>query len=92
VTPGRGSIEPVSTYRIQLQPAFDFAALGEQTDYLAELGVSHAYLSPILQRTRGSTQRQPTSSTTAGSRGTSAVTRLRGAAGNGSVQQDWRGG
>lgn len=46
---------PVSTYRIQLHPGFDFAASAAQADYLAELGVSHAYLSPILQAAPGST-------------------------------------
>ena len=46
---------PSATYRLQMQKTFDFAALGEQADYLAALGVSHAYLSPILQATPGST-------------------------------------
>jgi (1->4)-alpha-D-glucan 1-alpha-D-glucosylmutase len=45
---------PTATHRIQLQPAFGFAALGEQADYLAALGISHVYLSPVLQAAPGS--------------------------------------
>ena len=45
---------PVSTYRIQLTPGFGFAAAGEQAEYLARLGVSHVYLSPILEAAPGS--------------------------------------
>ena len=44
----------MSTYRLQLQPGFGFAAAAASADYLAELGVSHVYLSPILQATPGS--------------------------------------
>jgi malto-oligosyltrehalose synthase len=40
---------PLSTYRLQLRPGFGFAEAGELADYLAELGVTHVYLSPILQ-------------------------------------------
>ncbi len=46
---------PVSTYRLQLQPGFGFADAGAIADYLAGLGVTHAYLSPILQAAPGST-------------------------------------
>jgi (1->4)-alpha-D-glucan 1-alpha-D-glucosylmutase len=45
---------PVSTYRLQLQPGFGFADAGATADYLADLGVTHAYLSPILQAAPGS--------------------------------------
>jgi (1->4)-alpha-D-glucan 1-alpha-D-glucosylmutase len=45
---------PVSTYRLQLQPGFGFAEAGEAAGYLADLGVTHAYLSPILQAAPGS--------------------------------------
>jgi malto-oligosyltrehalose synthase len=38
-----------STYRLQLTPQFGFAAAAERAAYLADLGVSHVYLSPILQ-------------------------------------------
>ncbi|MFI6501122.1 malto-oligosyltrehalose synthase [Nonomuraea typhae] len=40
---------PTSTYRIQLTPDFGFAQVAEIAPYLRELGVSHVYLSPILQ-------------------------------------------
>ena len=46
---------PVSTYRLQLQPGFGFADAAAVADYLADLGVTHVYLSPILQATPGST-------------------------------------
>jgi malto-oligosyltrehalose synthase len=46
---------PISTYRLQLRPGFGFAEAGELADYLADLGVTHVYLSPILQANPGST-------------------------------------
>jgi malto-oligosyltrehalose synthase len=46
---------PVSTYRLQLTPDFGFSAVAGIAGYLADLGVTHAYLSPILQATPGST-------------------------------------
>ena len=45
---------PAGTYRWQLQPAFGFAEAAAVADYLAELGVTHAYLSPILAAAPGS--------------------------------------
>ncbi len=45
---------PTSTYRVQLRPEWGFAELAEQADYLADLGISHAYLSPVLQAVPGS--------------------------------------
>jgi (1->4)-alpha-D-glucan 1-alpha-D-glucosylmutase len=45
---------PSSTYRLQLSPDFDFADAADQAAYLADLGVTHAYLSPILQAAPGS--------------------------------------
>jgi (1->4)-alpha-D-glucan 1-alpha-D-glucosylmutase len=45
---------PVSTYRLQLTAEFPLAAAAEICDYLAELGVDWAYLSPLLQAVRGS--------------------------------------
>ncbi|HXL91507.1 MAG TPA: malto-oligosyltrehalose synthase [Streptosporangiaceae bacterium] len=45
---------PRSTYRLQLTADFGFAAAGELAGYLADLGVTHAYLSPILQAAPGS--------------------------------------
>ena len=45
---------PRATYRLQLGPGFGFAEAGEIASYLADLGVSHAYLSPILEAAPGS--------------------------------------
>jgi (1->4)-alpha-D-glucan 1-alpha-D-glucosylmutase len=45
---------PTATYRLQLRKGFGFAEAGELAGYLAALGVSHVYLSPILQATPGS--------------------------------------
>ena len=44
-----------ATYRLQLHADFGFADAVGQLDYLADLGVSHLYLSPILQAAPGST-------------------------------------
>jgi (1->4)-alpha-D-glucan 1-alpha-D-glucosylmutase len=49
-TPGT----PGSTYRLQLTPEFGFERAAEQVDYLVELGVTHAYLSPVLDAVPGS--------------------------------------
>ena len=46
---------PRATYRVQLQLGFDFAAAAELVAYLAQLGVSHLYVSPITQAVPGST-------------------------------------
>ncbi len=46
---------PVSTYRLQLRSGFGFADAAAIADYLACLGVTHVYLSPILQAAPGST-------------------------------------
>ncbi|MEU7894591.1 malto-oligosyltrehalose synthase [Nonomuraea sp. NPDC049152] len=40
---------PVSTYRVQLTPDFGFAEVAGIAPYLRDLGVSHVYLSPVLQ-------------------------------------------
>jgi (1->4)-alpha-D-glucan 1-alpha-D-glucosylmutase len=45
---------PVSTYRLQLRREFGFARAAEIAGYLAGLGVTHVYLSPILQAAAGS--------------------------------------
>ena len=44
-----------ATYRLQLGPDLGFAAARELVPYLAELGVSHLYLSPSLEARSGST-------------------------------------
>lgn len=51
--PGRGV--PTSTYRFQIQPEFAFEQAAQQAEYLAALGISHAYLSPVLEPAPGST-------------------------------------
>jgi len=48
-------LAPLATYRLQLHPRFDFDAAAGVADYLAALGVSHVYLSPVLQAAPGST-------------------------------------
>ena len=45
---------PDSTYRLQLTPEFGFAEAADVADYLADLGVSHVYLSPVLEAVPGS--------------------------------------
>jgi (1->4)-alpha-D-glucan 1-alpha-D-glucosylmutase len=45
---------PGSTYRLQLRPAFGFDEAAAVLPYLRDLGVTHAYLSPILQAQPGS--------------------------------------
>ena len=48
-------VTPRATYRLQLRPGFGFDQVAELAPYLAALGVSHVYLSPILQAAPGST-------------------------------------
>ncbi len=44
-----------ATYRLQLHAGFDFAAAAAAIPYLTSLGISHLYLSPVLQAAKGST-------------------------------------
>ena len=44
-----------ATYRLQLRPGFGFDEARAIVPYLRELGVSHLYLSPIMEARRGST-------------------------------------
>ncbi len=53
--PESGRPVPASTYRLQIRPEFGFADVAAIADYLTALGVGHAYLSPILAPTPGST-------------------------------------
>ena len=53
--PGPDRIVPTATYRLQVHGGFTFDQAAEQARYLADLGVSHAYLSPVLQPAPGST-------------------------------------
>ncbi|MFI1971441.1 malto-oligosyltrehalose synthase [Streptomyces cinnamoneus] len=48
------SAPPTATYRLQLQPAFPFAAAERAVPHLAALGVSHLHLSPVLEAVPGS--------------------------------------
>ena len=45
---------PSSTYRLQIRRAFDLDDAAAVTDYLRDLGVGWAYLSPLLRATEGS--------------------------------------
>ena len=44
-----------ATYRLQLTPAFGFEDARQLLPYLRDLGISHLYLSPVLQARPGST-------------------------------------
>ena len=52
--PDPGRPVPTSTYRLQIRPEFTFRHAAGCVEYLAALGVSHAYLSPVLQAVPGS--------------------------------------
>ncbi|MFD1730971.1 alpha-amylase family glycosyl hydrolase [Deinococcus malanensis] len=51
----QGHALPDATYRLQLHTGFDFAAAQRVLPYLARLGVTDVYLSPIWTSTPGST-------------------------------------
>ncbi|XCB30024.1 alpha-amylase family glycosyl hydrolase [Arcanobacterium hippocoleae] len=53
-TPADSQRTPITTYRLQLGPQFTFRQAEEIVDYLAKLGVTDVYLSPILQAAPGS--------------------------------------
>lgn len=55
MTARRPEVTPTATYRLQLGPGQGFADVAARVDYLHALGVSHVYLSPVLQATPGST-------------------------------------
>ncbi len=44
-----------ATYRLQLHAGFGFSDVAAITGYLSDLGISHVYLSPVLQAAKGST-------------------------------------
>jgi len=46
---------PIVTYRIQFQPSFRFKDVTTFVPYLAELGISDIYASPIFKAREGST-------------------------------------
>lgn len=47
--------ELVCTYRVQLTSEFTLDSAAEIVPYLSKLGISHIYLSPVLQAAKGST-------------------------------------
>jgi (1->4)-alpha-D-glucan 1-alpha-D-glucosylmutase len=49
------TLPPRATYRVQLHAGFTFDDARAVVPYLAALGVSHLYCSPVLQAARGST-------------------------------------
>ncbi|HTV98889.1 MAG TPA: malto-oligosyltrehalose synthase [Streptosporangiaceae bacterium] len=53
--PTPGARLRAATYRVQLNAAFSFDDAAQVAGYLAALGVSHLYCSPILQAAAGST-------------------------------------
>lgn len=53
--PPAGRAVPVSTYRLQLNADFTLDDACARVDYLARLGVTHLYLSPVLAAAPGST-------------------------------------
>jgi (1->4)-alpha-D-glucan 1-alpha-D-glucosylmutase len=52
--PAPGPSVLTATYRLQVRPEFGFDDAAAVLDHVAALGVSHVYLSPILQPTPGS--------------------------------------
>lgn len=54
VTPSRHAVIPRATYRLQFNSDFTFAKASELIPYLAELGVSHCYVSSYLKARSGS--------------------------------------
>jgi (1->4)-alpha-D-glucan 1-alpha-D-glucosylmutase len=47
-------VTPSATYRVQVSPDFDLYATAELASYLASLGVTHLFSSPLLASTAGS--------------------------------------
>lgn len=47
-------IDVRATYRVQLHAGFDFQAARELVPYLAQLGISHLYTSPVVRAREGS--------------------------------------
>ncbi|MGG5259395.1 malto-oligosyltrehalose synthase [Phycicoccus avicenniae] len=53
--PDPARVVPTATYRLQVHGGFGFDDAAAHVPYLASLGVSHVYLSPVLQAAPGST-------------------------------------
>ncbi|WP_353611960.1 alpha-amylase family glycosyl hydrolase, partial [Nostocoides sp. Soil756] len=52
--PDPARVVPTSTYRLQIHGGFGFDDAAARVPYLASLGVSHVYLSPVLEAAPGS--------------------------------------
>jgi (1->4)-alpha-D-glucan 1-alpha-D-glucosylmutase len=52
--PDPGRVVPGSTYRLQVHGGFTYDDAAERVPYLADLGITHVYLSPILEPAPGS--------------------------------------
>lgn len=52
--PDPSRVVPTSTYRLQIHGGFGFDDAAAHVPYLASLGVSHVYLSPVLEAAPGS--------------------------------------
>ena len=52
--PNPARVVPTSTYRLQIHEGFTYDDAAGHTEYLSSLGVSHVYLSPVLQAAPGS--------------------------------------
>lgn len=51
---GHADPQPTATYRLQLRPGFGLVEAAALVPYLAGLGVSHLYLSPVFEAVPGS--------------------------------------
>jgi (1->4)-alpha-D-glucan 1-alpha-D-glucosylmutase len=70
--------ELIGTYRLQLSAGFDLSDAASIVPYLAELGVSHVYLSPVLQAAADSTHGYDVADTTQVSRDLGGKTGMQG--------------
>ncbi len=51
---GHADPQPTATYRLQLRPGFGLDEAAALVPYLADLGISHMYLSPVFEAVPGS--------------------------------------
>ena len=54
MTAAHGGRVPAATYRLQVHAGFRLQDAAEVAGYLADLGVTHAYSSPLLRSAEGS--------------------------------------
>ncbi len=73
----------IATYRVQLGPDVGFGRVAALVPYLRDLGVSHLYLSPVLQARHGSTHGYDVTDPTRVSEALGGEDGLRGLAGAG---------